>query len=141
MNGRQSRMSFKQIGYMVIFANALPDEALEKTQIVLCYHNVLQDWVRLSALLDEMSKEPNALSRLHTLIENGIDNAADAERALYRSYYHHMIYDTIASHAKNLTYFSREDHEKRIADYCRDDVAKIAIGPFVLYEKLIAEKS
>ena len=131
----------KALSGVLDFSSLSTDETLEKTQTILCYHNVLQDWVRLSALLEEMSKEPNALSRLNTLIENGIDNASDAERALYRSYYHHMIYGTIASHAKKLTYFSREDHEKKIADYCRDDLANIANGPFVLYEKLIAEKN
>ena len=123
------------------FSSDSAEEALAKTESVINHHSVLRDWVRLGALLDEMSNEPDVLSRLHTLIENGIENASDAENALYRSYYHHMIYDMIASHAKKLTYFSREDHEKKIADYCKNDLATIANGPFVLYERLIAEKN
>ena len=131
----------KALRRVIDFSSDSMNEALTKAQAIIDNRADLRDWVRLGALLDEMASEPDVLSRLHTLIENGIQNASDAENALYRSYYHHMIYDMIASHAKKLTYFSRDDHEKKIADYCRDDLATIANGPFVLYERLIAEKN
>ncbi len=123
------------------FSSCSLDRAIERTQFILDHPSLLTDWVRLTALLEEINSEPSVLDRLHALVQNGIDNVADAERALYRSYYHHMIYDAIGSHAKRLTYFTRENHEKKLSDYCKNDVAQIKDGPYVLYERLITDKN